>query len=1338
MKLIIAEKPSVARDLAQALGVKSQGRGSFRGKDFIITWAIGHLVTLAEPHQINPIWQKWRESDLPILPSHWPLSILDNTAAQFNEIKTLLHLPEVTSIIAATDAGREGELIFRYIYEKAEATKPVERLWLSSLTQESIAEAFRTMKPLASYDRLADNARGRSRSDWLVGLNFSRAYSLKNSDRWTVGRVQTPTLAMVVERTESVQSFVPETYLEIEAFFETEKALTYRAFYVDAKVKKTEAHRFKVDDPLMALVLGRAKTGRAVVKKRDDKEQKVPPPKLYDLTELQKDANRLYGFQAKQTLDLAQSLYESHKLITYPRSDSRYLSVSVAKSLPEIVQAVRAPYESFGLHPATGTKPLGKDFVDDKKVSDHHAIIPTGKDPSRQSMSGDEAKVFDLIVKRLLMAWQDDHVRSQSVIHTVIKSELNGKPIEDDYRASGSIVLADGWKKLERRSGKTTGSEALALPLVQPGEAVKVKKCEALKKETKPPAAFSDATLLNGMASAGSRLDDKELTDILRERGLGTPATRAATIENLIHRGYVERREKALWATPLGIKLIHQVHPSVRSAALTGEWEAKLRKIEDGALTLVDFTHEIEEYVKETITMIKSSPVVPSADRTERQSQTRQGATADGARPAFQSQSKPQSQSSPVVFEQQPVLPPMSVKDTLFKAFGHKEFRQHQEQICKEIIEGNDLLLVMPTGAGKSLCYQLPALVMQGCTIVVSPLIALMDDQVQKLQAQGINAAALHSGLSRETSRAICREYQEGTLKLLYVAPERLGLSGFLEFLAQTPPALVAIDEAHCISQWGHDFRPDYRMLAQRLLRFRPAPIVAMTATATPLVQKDIVNQLDLRDPKLHIHGFRRTNIAIEITEVALPDRPLLIRKLVSRPTARPAIVYAPTRKDTEALSEALSPVGNVSPYHAGLSHEKRQQIQRDFQAGKLDVIVATIAFGMGIDKSDIRTVIHAALPSSVEAYYQEIGRAGRDGKFSRAILLHSYADHRTREFFIKKNYPDIKVLESVLKKIPSTGIERPAIRASMDASSLDNALEKLWIHGAIEIDGNDEVRSLGAAWQKSYLNQQIHKEAEVSLMSNFAQNQQSCRMLLFLHHFGDQSDKQTSCGLCDFCLPLGTLSKTYRKPTGAEQTLMLSILSLLKMQMRPLSISKVFQQLETEGLVDERRVFDAAADALVRHGLAQSRMDSFEKEGQSISYRTLAHAQAGDPIWDDLLILEAQVGEARLTKRKGASARGAAKSSGGSSASRNPGKTRQGAVSAADMDDPVAQKLRGWRIRMAKQEKVPAYRIFSDRTLAALVSERPRTSESLKEIDGIGPIKFDKYGHEILKLLTD
>ena len=331
---------------------------------------------------------------------------------------------------------------------------------------------------------------------------------------------------------------------------------------------------------------------------------------------------------------------------------------------------------------------------------------------------------------------------------------------------------------------------------------------------------------------------------------------------------------------------------------------------------------------------------------------------------------------------------PGSLQNILKEVFHFDSFRPYQQRVCESVIRGNDLLLVMPTGSGKSLCYQIPGIARNGTTLVVSPLIALMEDQTAGLRQQGLNAERIHSGRTRLQSRRVCGEYLDGKLDFLFIAPERLSVPGFPEMLARRKPVLIAIDEAHCISQWGHDFRPDYRLLGERLPILRPAPLIAMTATATPRVQKDIIQQLGVDGAEMCIHGFRRTNIAIELVELLPSERPQKVLEILQKKEFRPAIIYAPTRQKTETLADELSSLLSVSPYHAGLSSEIRDKVQTSFLKGELDAIVATIAFGMGIDKPDIRTVIHTALPGSLEGYYQEIGRAGRDGKPSRAILL--------------------------------------------------------------------------------------------------------------------------------------------------------------------------------------------------------------------------------------------------------------------------------------------------------------------------------------------------------------
>jgi RecQ family ATP-dependent DNA helicase len=349
--------------------------------------------------------------------------------------------------------------------------------------------------------------------------------------------------------------------------------------------------------------------------------------------------------------------------------------------------------------------------------------------------------------------------------------------------------------------------------------------------------------------------------------------------------------------------------------------------------------------------------------------------------------------SRPSLFPPAPSPDTGSLSDLLSRIFGFPAFRANQEEVCRAAISGRDLLLVMPTGAGKSLCYQLPAIARGGTALVISPLIALMDDQAAKLSTRGLSVARIHSGLDRQTSRQACIDYLNGSLQFLFIAPERLRVPGFAAMLGKRKPSLVAIDEAHCISQWGHDFRPDYRMLGQHLHLLRPAPVLALTATATPVVQNDILAQLALNDAARFIHGFRRDNLAIEVVEVPKPLRTERALDLLRDPARRPAIVYAPTRKDADETSAAFAAHFPAAAYHAGLDADHRDRVQRRFLDGALEVVVATIAFGMGIDKANVRTVIHTALPASLEAYYQEIGRAGRDGVDSDCVLFYSWAD---------------------------------------------------------------------------------------------------------------------------------------------------------------------------------------------------------------------------------------------------------------------------------------------------------------------------------------------------------
>ncbi len=1082
---VVAEKPSVARDLARVLGAEKRGEGFLHGNGYVVTWAIGHLVALAEPGEMRPEWKRWRRDQLPILPREWPLVVPESTAEQFAVVKKILTSPHVSRVVCATDAGREGELIFRYVYEAAGCDKPFDRLWISSLTPEAIRRGFAGLRAGRDLDPLADAARGRSRADWLVGMNLSRACSLAWDEEISVGRVQTPTLAMVVERELAIRAFVPEDYLEVEATFaspeapaETAAAGTYRGTWFRGEAPERPLKRLPADGEEARAIVARALSGAAAVLSVAAETKRLAPPLLYDLTELQRHANRLFGWSAQKTLGLAQALYERWKLLSYPRTDSRHLSRDVVATLPEIVAAIRAPYEGQ-LAPGTGERELGRRFVDDAKVTDHHAILPTATRAQGLALSADERALYDLVCRRLLSAWHGDHVWAVTTVITAITSREESGTVVDRYHSTGTAIEEMGWKVLDLtpKGGEPKPPRTPSAPPA-PGTAAedddsqelppslaaglprRVTEAEAVEKRTRPPRRFTEATLLTAMETAGRTLDDKELSAAMRETGLGTPATRAETIETLLRRNYIERQGKSLAATDKGIHLIEVVHPQVKSPAMTGRWEAELKRIERRERDLATFLQEIEDYIREVVQGTFSQPPpqrtgsipsnpkagevasptldppnpwagggpaagvnaaggaawrdpasarsgsasVDSASRFPASTEAGNHAvTGPAAGPLF---SRTPSQSSSSLPLRAPV-PPDRLSDLLQDPFRLTSFRPFQEAVCRAVTEGRDVLLVMPTGAGKSLCYQLPGLARGGTTLVISPLIALMEDQVAKLREIGLHAERIHSGRDRADSRRVARDYLDGRLDFLFIAPERLAVPGFPELLARRKPVLVAIDEAHCISQWGHDFRPEYRMLGERLPILRPAPAIALTATATPRVQDDIVSQLGLDQAGRFIHGFRRTNIAVEVSEAKPSARRAAVAMLLADPARRPAIIYAPTRKEADALGAELATRMSAAAYHAGMTGAARDRVQTDFLAGRLDVIVATIAFGMGVDKPDVRTVVHTGLPGSLEGYYQEIGRAGRDGLPSRAVLLYSFADRRNHEYFHARDYPE-------------------------------------------------------------------------------------------------------------------------------------------------------------------------------------------------------------------------------------------------------------------------------------------------------------------------------------------
>jgi ATP-dependent DNA helicase RecQ len=683
---------------------------------------------------------------------------------------------------------------------------------------------------------------------------------------------------------------------------------------------------------------------------------------------------------------------------------------------------------------------------------------------------------------------------------------------------------------------------------------------------------------------------------------------------------------------------------------------------------------------------------------------------------------------------------PENLVELLQAAFGFAGFRANQEAVCRAAVAGRDLLLVMPTGAGKSLCYQLPALARGGTALVISPLIALMEDQAAKLAGLGLKVARIHSGLERAMARQACVDYLNGTLQFLFIAPERLRVRGFPEMLAKRRLALIAIDEAHCISQWGHDFRPDYRMLGQHLPALRggdnPAPVVALTATATPRVQADIIEQLGMVNPARFIHGFRRGNLAIEVVEVPVPMRSGIICGLLADAARRPAIVYAQSRKQAEKLAEDLSVKTRASAYHAGLDAETRERVQTAFQAGELDVVVATIAFGMGIDKADVRTVIHAGLPATLEGYYQEIGRAGRDGKPSRTFLMHSYADQRTNDFLLARDYPPTQHLSQVFRALTAESRPVEELRAAsrLEEEEFDKALEKLQIHGGARVDFDGSVTLGRPEWKKTYSIQALYRREQLDKVLHFTESQE-CRMSALVAHFGDMADARLRCGTCDVCDPAGAELRLFRRATSGERHWVQDVVEALRG-----AAYKTVKQLRTdldwaEGM--GRDQFEEMLNAMLRAGLIAMEAAEFEKDGKVIPYRRISLTDAGLEIRATtplpLLISDgvvAEFGGAPAPAHDPKPGRVAPKGPDGRAE-----KKAQPVVNLTPESQALAGRLREWRTAEAKRLGLPPYMILQERTLAELAQARPSNPNQLLTIDGIGPAKVEKFGAAILGL---
>lgn len=597
--LVIAEKPSVARDIARVLCCGQKGNGTLEGKDYVVTWALGHLVTLADPEEYDKKYTKWEMSTLPMMPERMKLVVIRQTAKQYNAVKTQLYRKDIEDIIIATDAGREGELVARWILDKSECRKPIRRLWISSVTDKAIKEGFASLKDGREYDNLYRAAVARAQADWLVGMNGTRALTCKYNAQLSCGRVQTPTLAMIARREEEIRNFTPQEYYGI-----TLQAGDIRWTWRDEKSKGFRSfQKARIEE-----IFNQVKDGVLEVTAVTRKAKKTPSPGLYDLTTLQREANQKYGFSAKETLNIMQRLYENHKVLTYPRTDSRYIGKDIVPTLKERLRACgTGPYKK--LAGALLNKPIqvNGSFVDDKKVSDHHAIIPTEQFVQLDHMTNEERKIYDMVVRRFLSVLYPPFLYEQVT--------MEGKAAGQTFAANGKVVGSLGWKEVyeggwdDEEETDELSLKDQRLPQRKTGEKLKIESASMNTGKTKPPARFTEATLLAAMENPVKFMESRDARAVktLGETGgLGTVATRADIIEKLFNSFLMEKKGSEIYLTSKAKQLLELVPEDLRKPELTADWEMKLANIAKGKMRQETFLKEIRGYTCEIVEEIKN------------------------------------------------------------------------------------------------------------------------------------------------------------------------------------------------------------------------------------------------------------------------------------------------------------------------------------------------------------------------------------------------------------------------------------------------------------------------------------------------------------------------------------------------------------------------------------------------------------------------------------------------------------------------------------------------------------------------------------------------------------
>ena len=590
--LVIAEKPSVGRDIAKVLKCNLNKGAYIEGDKYVITWALGHLVGLMDPEGYGEKYKTWSMDTLPMLPKYMKLTVLKKTSKQYNEVKKQMLRQDINEIVIATDAGREGELVARWIIDKAGVKKPLKRLWISSQTNKAIIDGFNNLKDAKEYNNLYRAAVARAEADWLVGLNVTRALTCKYNAQLSAGRVQSATLAMIVNKEEEIKNFKPVYYYNLSA-----KANGFTLNWINDKNNGSI-----YDEDFANKILAKVKGSEGEVIEINKSDKKVYSKALYDLTELQRDANKIWGYSAKQTLNIMQRLYENHKVLTYPRTDSRYITTDIVATIPDRLKAVAfGEYRIYADMLLKSTIKGNKNYVDNSKVSDHHAIIPTEEKGNLANLSLEEKHIYDLVVKRFLSVMMPPYIYEQ----TKVKVKVNG----ETFIAKGNVTKDKGWKKLyEKLTAIDEEENTQELPSLNKGEKIKINSVDKVRKQTTPPARFNEATLLSAMENPHKYINvGKEAAKTLNETGgLGTVATRADIIEKLFNSFVIEKKGKDIYPTSKGIQLIELVPKDLKSPLLTAKWESQLDDIAKGKTNSKKYIEEMKEYATKLVEDVKN------------------------------------------------------------------------------------------------------------------------------------------------------------------------------------------------------------------------------------------------------------------------------------------------------------------------------------------------------------------------------------------------------------------------------------------------------------------------------------------------------------------------------------------------------------------------------------------------------------------------------------------------------------------------------------------------------------------------------------------------------------